>query len=630
MLQTIRNVFTGWVAVIFIVLLIIPFAFWGIDSYFGSTANIDAANVNGVEVSMMEYQRSYQNIRQQMQEISPALAEQTEFIKQQTLDRLVERILLLDIKNEMGFMVSNNQVRNAIFEIPAFQNPEGFNSVAYQNFLLSQGYTPALFEAEIKEDLSLEQLQAGIIQTTLVPPDEARYIASLERQTRDIQYGNVRFNSFEEVILVSDDEIQEYYEQNSTSFMSPEQVGASYIYLSLEDIASEVTADEEQLQAYFENNRQNYSITERRKVRQVLVYSDSDEDAESVSGVADQIYDVLSTTETGFDEVRDQFDSEQVTIEVSDFGYLNQGVLDPEVDEVVFGLESGVISQPIETEYGYQIVVVDDITGGDRPEFEQVRGEVETDFRREQAEISFFELYDELAVLTYENPDTLEIASESLGLPVVQGGTITRLNADDALLNNQRVIAAAFSDDVLIEGNNSELIEIENDQILVLRVTDHQPEQVRPFEDVQEVIRQRLRFQKGTEMTLDRGQEIISRLESGADPAEIAEEYSITWATRNALDRNDTNLDRQIVETAFTSGTPGEGQAVFSGVSLLTGDYTVVMVEAVHEVDPASIPDEEVTQIQVRMMQNQASRTWSSIIGDLRSNADIEIYEENL
>ena len=237
MLQTIRNVFTGWVAVIFIVLLIIPFAFWGIDSYFGNTTNIDAANVNGVEVSLVEYQRSYQNIQQQMQEISPALAEQTEFIKQQTLDRLVERILLLDIKNEMRFLISDNQVRSAIFEIPAFQNPEGFNTVAYQNFLISQGYTPTMFEAEIKEDLSLEQLQAGIIQTTIVPPDEARRIAALERQTRDIQYGNVSYNSFEDVILVSDEELQEYYNQNSTSFMSPEQVTVSYLYLSLTDIA---------------------------------------------------------------------------------------------------------------------------------------------------------------------------------------------------------------------------------------------------------------------------------------------------------------------------------------------------------------------------------------------------------
>jgi peptidyl-prolyl cis-trans isomerase D len=579
---------------------------------------------------MIEYQRSYQNIRQQMQEISPALAEQTEFIKQQTLDRLVERILLLDIKNELGFMISDNQVRSAILEIPAFQNPEGFNSVAYQNFLLTQGYTPALFEAEIKEDLTLEQLQAGIIQTTIVPPDEARHIASLERQTRDIQYGSVTFNSFEDVILVSDAEMEEYYNQNSASFMSPEQLRVSYIYLSLEDIAADVTADEDQIRTYFDSNRQNYSITERRKVRQLLVYSDTEDVNESASNIANQIYDLLNTSESSFDDVVNQFDSDQITVESSDFGYLNQGVLDPEVDEVVFGLEPGVISQPIETEYGYQIVVVDDITGGDRPEFEQVSGEVETDFRREQAEVSFFELYDELSVLTYENPDTLEIASESLGLPVMQGGTITRLNAEDPLLNNQRVISAAFSDDVLIEGNNSELIEVNTDQIVVIRVTDHQSEQVRPYEDVQEVIRQRLRFQKGTVMTQQRGQEIMSRLESGSQLAEIEDEYSIIWATRIAMDRNDTNIDRQIVETAFTAGTPSEGESVYGGVSLLSGDYVVVMVTAVHDVDPALIPDEEVTQIQVRLMQNQASRTWSSIIGDLRSNADIEIYEDNL
>ncbi len=315
---------------------------------------------------------------------------------------------------------------------------------------------------------------------------------------------------------------------------------------------------------------------------------------------------------------------------MSDFGFLNQGVLDTEVDEVVFSIDPGVFSQPIETEYGYQIVIVDEITGGDRPEFEQVRGEVETDYRREQAEVQFFELYDELSVLTYENPDTLEIASESLGLPIVQGGTITRLNAEDPLLNNQRVISAAFSDDVLIEGNNSELIEIETDQIVVIRVIDHQPEQVRPYEDVQELIRQRLRFQKGTVMTQQRGEEIISRLEAGEDPAQFQDEYSILWVNLSTLGRNNTSVDRQIIETAFTAGIPNEGEALYDGVSLLSGDYAVIIVSEVQDINPASIPDEEVTEIQVRMMQNQASRSWSSIIGDLRSNANIEIYDDNL
>lgn len=630
MLQTIRNLFTGWIAVIFIVLLIIPFAFWGVDSYFGSATNIDAAEVNGVEVSLAEYQQSYQNIRQQMQGINPALAEQNEFIRQQTLDKLVDRILLLGVKDELGFRVSNEQVRSAIYSIPAFQNPEGFDSVAYQNFLLSSGYTPAQFEAELREDMSLEQLQAGLIQTTIVTPGEARQIAALQGQTRNIQYATVSFGAFEDQIQVTDSDIQAYYDENSNDFMTPEQVRVAYIQLSIDSIADEVATDEDTLRAYFDNFRDNYSITERRKVRQILVYAEDDANREQAGEVARQIYDLVTSSDGGFDSVQDQFDSEEITVEVSDFGFLNQGVLDPEVDEVAFSLEPGVISDPIMTEYGYQLVIVDEITGGDRPDYEQVRGEVETDYRREQAQKVFFEMYDELSVLTYEHPESLEMASESLGLPVQESGTLSRLGAEDPVLNNQKVLTTAFSEDVLTNGNNSEIIELDTDNVLVLRVREHQQEQVQPLDQVQEVIRQRLRFEKGSALTRARGEEIISSLQQGSTPAAVEEQYNIAWTSREAVPRDSSDLDRQILETVFRSGKPSGGGPMVEGVSLTSGDYTVVIVDSINEVDPASLSAEQVELYQRRIMQNRASRAWSNLLQDLRSTADIQVYEDNL
>ncbi len=630
MLQIIRNIFTGWIAVLFIALLIIPFAFWGITSYFGNSANIEAASVNGVDISLAEYQESYQNIRRQFQNISPILAQENEFVKQQTLDKLIDRILLLDIKNDLGLRVSNEQIRQAILEIPNFRNPEGFDTVAYNNFLLRSGFTAPMFEAEMREDLSLEQLQTGLLQTTIVTPVELRRIAAIEQETRDIRYATIEYGDFRDGVEVSPEEIQADYNENSGSYISPEQVKLAYIQLSLDDVAQDITVDEEDLVTYFESFRDRYSITERRKVRQILVYSEGEEELAMAESVANQIYDEVINSGMSFEEARNQHDGDEISVEVSDFGFLNQGVLDTEVDEAVFNAEIGVLSEPIQTDYGFQLVIVDELTGGVRPELSDVRGEVDTDYRRNEAEKRFFEIYDELAVLTYENPDTLEIASEVLGLDVQQSDYISRAGGSNLLLNNQKVLSAAFSDDVLIEGNNSELIEVSTDQIVVIRVIEHQPQRTMSLSEVEDSIREKLLFDKVSDITATRANEIIEKIRQGNDADVVAGEYSVIWTNKDEVSRTDIALDGQILEGVFTAETPAEGENTVTGVPLLSGDYGIVLIRNVNDIDPESLTDEDVADIFTRVMQNNASRAWSNILSDLKANAEIEIFEDNL
>lgn len=630
MLQIIRNIFTGWIAVLFIALLIIPFAFWGITSYFGSAANIEAANVNGVEISLAEYQQSYQNIRRQFQNISPLLAQENEFVKQQTLDKLIDRILLLDIKDDLGLRVSNDQIKQAILEIPNFRNPEGFDTVAYNNFLLRSGFTAPMFEAEMREDLSLEQLQTGLLQTTIVTPVELRKIAAIEQETRDIRHASIEYGDFRDGVEVSQEEIQADYNENSGSYTSPEQVKLAYLHLSIDDVAQEVTVEEEDLVTYFESFRDSYSITERRKVRQILIYSEGEEDREMAENIANQIYDEVTNSGMSFEDARSQHDGDEISVEVSDFGFLNQGVLDVEVDDVVFNTEIGVLSEPIETEYGFQLVIVDEVTGGDRPELSEVRGEVDTDYRRNEAEKRFFELYDELAVLTYENPDTLDIASEVLGLDVQESDYISRAGGSNLLLNNQKILSAAFGDDVLNEGNNSELIEVNTDQIVVIRVIEHQPQRTMSLSEVEDSIREKILFDKVSDLTATRADEIIEKIRQGNDADAVAGEYSLIWTNKDEVSRTDIALDGQILEAVFTAAIPAEGEISVTGVPLLSGDYGIVLIKDVNDIDPESLSDENVAEIFTRVMQNNASRAWSNILADLKADAEIEIFEDNL
>jgi len=632
MLQTIRNVVSGWVAVVFVALLIIPFAFWGIDSYFGGGANVNVASVNGVDISLQEYQRSYQNIRQQWQEISPALAEQTEFLRQQTLDSLIDRVLLLELKDNLGFRVSDEQVRAAIFEIPIFRNPEGFDTVRYQSYLRSMGYSPAQFEAQMREDITLQQLQAGLLQTIFISPSEVISLAALDNEMRDITYGQIYLSDHESDIEVTEAEIEAFYNEHRQEFMSPEQVRVAYLHLSIDNIASQISVDEQALRSFFENVRANYSITERRKVRQILVYADN-EDEESklrAEAVATELYTQVASGMT-FDQAREQYaEDEQITVEISDFGYLNPGVLDPEINDVVFNSEIGVISEPILSAYGYQLVIVDDITGGTVAEFEDVQAEIARDYRLEQAERRFFDLYDELAVLTYEHPDTLDVAAESLGIAVRESMPINRLGANEALLNDQKVIAAAFSDEVLVNQNNSQLIELAPNQIVVLRVIEHTPQQQTPLADVRDQLIAEVRLDKGSAITRNRGEQIIARINQGDQIEALADEFGIDWREEMHLKRDSYYVAGEILETAFKAGRPESGEPLLAGVAVAEGDYAVIIVNNVHDLEPASLTSEQTAPISDYIKQATASKSWSLMMADLRAKADIQIFQMNM
>jgi peptidyl-prolyl cis-trans isomerase D len=627
MLQSIRNVVTGWVAVIIVVLLIIPFAFWGIDSYF-NVSSVNAASVNGVDVSLAEYQRTFQNVRQQWQNISPSMAEQPEFIKQQTLDSLVDRLLLAELTTELGLRVNDTQVRLAINDIPAFRTPEGFNSVAYQSYLQSQGYTPVRFENEIRQDMTLQQIQAGLIQTIIVPKAEALKLAALQGQSRDFRYAVISHDNLLQGVEVSDAEIQDYYQKNEQQFMRAEEVKVAYIQLSSADLAQSITVDEESLLAYFDAAKQNYSLAERRKVRQVLVYAEGD-NKQQAEAVSKEIHTQL-TSGTTFDAVKDSYASNtEVTVEVSDFGFINKGVLDTAVDEQVFALEKGAISEPILTEYGYQILTVDDITGGTSAEFEDVRAEVELDYRKEQAQKRFFEMYDELAVLTFEHPDTLDMASETLGLPIMQSGVITRDNASEPVLNDPRVLTAIFSDEVLTTRINSDLIEIAQDQVVVVRVVDHQVAEKKPLEEVRTEVIDQLKAEKASARAQTQGDEIRQKLSQGGAADALATEYNIQWINQIGIRRDNTNLDRDILQAVFKTGKPA-GSPVIDGVALANGDYAVLLVDVVNEVATDSLADTVIEPVKGYLQQAMASRSLTLIVEDLRKRADIQIFDTNL
>ena len=634
MLQMIRDQVKGWIAVVIFTIMIVPFAFWGINYYFEQSGGIIAIEVNDEEITLAEFQRAYQDLRAQWQSVSgaPVREEAEALLKQQTTESLIQSELMAQAGKQAGLYVGDEDAWRIIRQVPAFNDDEGFNLALFEVAANQSGLTPAGFMGRLKRDLAIEQLRGALSASEFVTETEVAGYSGLLYQTRDLSYTLLSADELKQSIEPTQEEIESYYAQEDR-FMEPERVRIGYLVLSLAKIAEEVYLEDGELEAYFEDNRQNYEVAQTRKVKQILVRLPEDaapEKMAEMSAKADELYELVMQGADWEDVVVNNAGQYEEAIEFSEFGFLTQGALEPEVDEVVFAMEVEGISEPVQSGIGFHIMSVDEIQAETTATLEARRAEVEQDLRQEKAAQQLYELTDRLATLTYENPDTLDIAAEELGLQIQTSDYLTREDPGAGIVAEPAVIAAAFSEEALLEDNNSELLELDDDRYMVLRVLDHLDSFKSPLAEVRGEIVTRLKFEQARDSLRDKGETILERLRQGTSKQALAGEFALGWITASDVTQDDESVNRAVLRAAFRAGVPEADQAVYDGLSLGTGDYAVAIVHAVDRADPDSIDDEQLNSVRGQLLQTRAASTWAGFNEDLRADADITVYEESL
>ena len=636
MLQTIRDRVSGWIAISIIILLIIPFAFWGINYYFDQGGNVNVLKVNGTNVSLQEYQQAYQIMRQQWQasnKDSLLTPEQESRLKQRTLDGLINRELQNQFNRAIGSYVGDNLVKDTIRNISTFQGANGFDNALYESYVSQTGMSVSSFERQLRDDLISDQTRFGIGETEFLTDKEISLVTRLINQTRDMDYAVLSSSEYKEKAVVTDDDIRTYYQEHSKEFLIPEQVKIAYVVLSMNKLADAVQVTDKDLKAYYDTNKANYEIEEQRSIKQIFIKTPDKNDKATIAkakSLAETLSKEVDTGSSMEDVVKQKSKESGLDVEITDNDFLTKGILEEQVDDVVFKMKEGEISQPIMTDTGIYIVKLTKITGGKTTTFEDIRNRVEEDYRHNRAETKFFDIADKLASLAYENPDSLVPVSEKLNLKINNSDFFSRDRKGDDLLSNPKIISASFSEDVLINGNNSEPIEIDKNNIVVMRVLEHHPEKNRPIEDVHDVIVTRIKYNQARTETEKRGKQILSDLKNKVSKDQIAQKYGLTWKSAAGIRRDAINIDPQILDTAFSSGRPAGNLPVYGGGSLESGDYVVTIIHQVKDSEHGTMSDEDLQKLKTQLQQMDAINTWAELMGDLRSRAEIQIYRDNL
>ena len=626
MLERIREGSQGPWAMAIIALIVLSFVFAGVSSYVSSSGSSAAAEVNGEPISQQDVERAYQAQRARLEaqfgEGISALFSDENYLRDfrmNVLDRLIADTLIEQKAKELGMRVSDKQIRDAITAMPEFQTEGSFDNERYLMLLRQNGFQPSDFRDYMRQQMTREQLSRAVQASDFSLPEEVSLAHRLQGQTRNADYLIVDSAPFAASVELSDEEVQAFYDENISRFDTQEKVNLAYVTLAVEDLKADVSVSEEEIEQEYQDNIALYKTTEERRVSHILIEFGDDkgaakEKAESLLAEVEQGADFAELAEANS---ADTFSAENG----GDLDFITAGMMDPSFDEAAFAISNvGETSEVIETEFGYHIIKLTDMKPVETTPLAEVRDEIEAQLLTDKATDEFFALQSEMANLAFEVPDTLEDVAGAVNGKIKETGLVTA-SAVPAALNVPAVTSKMFDPDFIAEGLNSDVIELSNDKVVVIRVVGHEPQRTQALDEVRTQILAQLRARKAQEAAAEWADNVVEQVQAGESPELTIGDVTLEWQSKEAIARNSTELPRNLVDTVFTLSTE-EGNNL-EVAKLGSGDVGVVRLTAVNM--PEALGEEELDSLKQQLMTNYSQANYQSFVDSLRSAADVTV-----
>lgn len=635
MLYYIRERVQGWIAWVIVILLIIPFALWGINEYLGGAGPLVVATVNGEEISQRSYKEAYYLQRNRMQEMlgqryDPALFDKR--MKQQALDGLINQEILFQNAQDVGYRVGEATLIRTIQNVEGFQEAGVFSNELYLRKLNVQGESAPGFEQRMARSILTRQLYSGLATTGLTTDSEIDAILRLQEQTRDIAFIKLSAAKYKNDSDASEEALQQYYDNHKDRYMSEEKVSIEYVELDVNNLGSDVKPNEDDLREFYEERRSQNTVGEERKTRHILISVEEGADEkiiEAARAKADGLYKRIIDG-ANFEKLAKAFSEDPGSSKSGgDIGYFGRGGLDPNYERSMYSLKEGEVGEPVLSSFGYHIIKLDAIRSQDSKPFEEVRDEILSEYRQGQAGKKFLDLSEKLTNLAYEVPDSLEDAAGAVGLEVQTTELFSR-RGGQGIAANRQVVTAAFGEEVLRQGYNSEPVEIAENHIVVLRVKDHKERVQKSLDEVMIQVKVALVNAKARERVGDEGKKIIDRLKKGDSEKAVANENKMDWEKSGALKRTDRTINTPIIQQAFKIRKPGKAQSSYGGIALASGDYVVISVSNVVDGDPGKTDDAQRVTLKRNISGARGEADFNNMLTSIKSDARIVVEDEDL
>ena len=617
MLQDLRENSQGVIAKVIIGFIVAIFALTGVEWLIGGfIASPPVAEINGEEITEAQLQLNIQNL---LASLGGADIDQ-ELLEQVALNQLIEETVLKQSADRAGMIVSSDRVDRAIIENPSFQINGVFDSDLAVRTMASQGYNIPLYRQALSQSMLLGQIANAYSASNFITDSELESIAELMQQTRDFRYVSITMGTRTLGNAISQEEIQRYYDENPAEFTQEESANINYVVLDRNAIAEEIQVDEAEIRAQYEAQRADFEGSSEKRASHILFeVGDSMDEAAAMELAATARQRLLDGEDFG--AVALEMSSDTVSAEESgDIGYTDGSAFPQPIEAVLETLALNEISEPVVTEFGVHVVKLTEDAENVYQAFEEVSDRIERELKSAEVDLLFAERIEDMSNLAFETGDLLTI-SEQLGLEIQSAESVPRAGGS-GLFANQALVTAAFSDEVMLEGNNSDVIEIGDNQAVVLRVQRFNESAIRPLDDVIGEISVILRTQMEREAVESLGEELLITAEEGGDVDSLLADNELVWLNAENISRNDFSVNREVIDHAFTMAAT-EGGPIVSSVSLANGTFVLVELNQVNPGEVSAIPEPERNRLVDSLQSDLGVSDYQSFLVSLREGSDI-------
>ena len=629
MLQAMRNKMHGWPSIVLLGVCVFAMSFFGMESYFMSHSDSFVAQVGKHEISQNDYQNRVNQLRQQMSaeqgdHFDASVFEKPE-TKQRIVDGMIDQQLLLQANDDWGMRVADQAVRDYIAQIPAFQVNNQFDPISYRAWLVSQRKTPDMFENDIRGSLATQLLPNAINDSTIASDEQVDHFLGLLTQRRDVRYFVLPRPTLSDN-QVSDEQIETWYKAHLADYMNPEQVSVKYLEVAGSDLKLDTTPSDDELKKRYEDEKQRFVQPEQRLVSHILINVPANATPDQQKAALAKAEKIAAEANPGdFAKLAEQ-NSEDLGSrrQGGDLGWLEKGVTNAAFDAALFALQKDQISKPILSPDGYHIIWLRDVRSGESKPFAEVRDQLIKEASAADRDRKYNEIAGKMSDNTYQNPSSLEPAAAALNLLIKSTALFSR-KGGEGVAADPKVIAAAFSDDVLVQGNNSGLVDLGNDHSVVIHVDKHVAAAARPLAEVRADVQKKILDERIAAAEKKLSDDALARLDKGDAMPAVATVMGAELKSVKEATRQSTDVPPPLLTQAFLLPHPAAGKSQFAAVDMKDGSYALLAVDKVQDGDLSKVPPEQRDSLRQQMTQAYGTETTRELLELLRANAKIKI-----
>lgn len=617
MLQNIRDNVQGIFAKVIMGLLLVPFALFGIESLIGNNGPAEVARINGEKIHEPELIEAINVQKRQLlarmgENIQPELLDDA-VLRKSALDDLITRHLLMQSAESMKLRLPAGAVDRNILAMPEFQENGQFSPARYEQLLRGQGYSTNYFKQLIQEGMLINQLYSAFTATEFATPAEYKNIAGMLQQQRSFRYVTLPLAGVADKIAVNDDEAKAYYAEHSKEFMSEERVKLEYVELRVQDYFQKV--DDAAVKSEYEREIAAFKPRIERHAAHIKIEVGKQRDDAQAQVLLASIAGRIKAGED-FAKLAAQYSDDLGSkANGGDLG-VSAGDIFPEAFEAALAkLSVGQVSEPVKTDSGYHLIKLVDQQTSEKPTFEQRKADIAQRLQESGAQPELARNVEKLRDLVF-NSDGLSGPAQQVQATVHTSDWLDRKSADP-LLSNPKVMAAAFSKEILQDRNNSDVLELSPDHFLVLRIKEHTEAAPKPFEQVKPAIVEAVKQRRAAEQLTADAQQLLKQLREGGDFVKLASQQGYTARSAEKTLRTNGSFNAELLRAAFA--LPKTEQKPADSLQLDNGDIAVVQLEEI--IDGAA--DSLAPTQRDALVAQYGKAGFASFMEDVRQKAEV-------